>query len=158
MELFHESGCLTDEGLHAVIDGTLDEMQRLEAAEHLSFCDDCLVRYTDLLTDDVLVAPKETLVPSVMKRVKNKAVQIFFNRYTRVAAAVALAMLLWSIGTFDYFVPSGKEMKSGIPEQPTAPISTSRQIKDFFESAHQKIYDSVQQIFSQEENIQENNR
>ena len=49
MELFNKEGHLTDEGLRAVVDGTLDEMGRLEASEHLSFCDSCLVRYTELL-------------------------------------------------------------------------------------------------------------
>ena len=39
MELFNKEGHLTDEGLRAVVDGTLDEMGRLEASEHLSFCD-----------------------------------------------------------------------------------------------------------------------
>ena len=41
MELFNKEGHLTDEGLRAVVDGTLDEMGRLEASEHLSFCDSC---------------------------------------------------------------------------------------------------------------------
>ena len=33
MELFDQNGCLTEEGLHAVIGGQLDELGRLEAAE-----------------------------------------------------------------------------------------------------------------------------
>ena len=41
MELFDQNGCLTEEGLHAVIGGQLDELGRLEAAEHLSYCDKC---------------------------------------------------------------------------------------------------------------------
>ena len=54
MELFDENGCLTDEGLQALTKGQLDEMGRLEAAEHLSYCDRCMDRYTALLTADVL--------------------------------------------------------------------------------------------------------
>ena len=42
LELFREDGCLTDEGLQALRDGQLDELGRLEAAEHLSYCDKCL--------------------------------------------------------------------------------------------------------------------
>ena len=53
MELFNQNGCLTEEGLHAVIGGQLDELGRLEAAEHLSYCDKCMDRYTALLTADV---------------------------------------------------------------------------------------------------------
>ena len=61
MELFNKEGHLTDEGLRAVVDGTLDEMGRLEASEHLSFCDSCLVRYTELLADDTLLVPEMPL-------------------------------------------------------------------------------------------------
>ena len=36
MELFDKNGCLTDEGLQALQAGGLDELGRLETAEHLS--------------------------------------------------------------------------------------------------------------------------
>ena len=36
MEWFRDDGCLTDEGLHALTAGQLDELGRLETAEHLS--------------------------------------------------------------------------------------------------------------------------
>ena len=56
MELFREDGCLSDEGLHALTAGQLDELGRLEAAEHLAYCDKCTDRYTALLTADALAA------------------------------------------------------------------------------------------------------
>ena len=59
LELFREDGCLTDEGLQALRDGQLDELGRLEAAEHLSYCDKCMDRYTALLTADVLETPPQ---------------------------------------------------------------------------------------------------
>ena len=68
MELFDQNGCLTEEGLHAVIGGQLDELGRLEAAEHLSYCDKCMDRYTALLTADVLEEPPETLGCPVQDR------------------------------------------------------------------------------------------
>ena len=46
MELFREDGCMTDAGFRAMMDGQLDELGRLEAAEHLSYCDP--VSYTHL--------------------------------------------------------------------------------------------------------------
>lgn len=49
MELFDKNGCLTDEGLQALQAGGLDELGRLESAEHLSYCDKCMDRYTALL-------------------------------------------------------------------------------------------------------------
>ena len=57
MELFDVKGCLSEEGLQALVGGQLDETQRLEAAEHLAYCDRCMDRYTALLTDDVLEQP-----------------------------------------------------------------------------------------------------
>ena len=57
MELFDAKGCLSEEGLQALVGGQLDETQRLEAAEHLAYCDRCMDRYTALLTDDVLEQP-----------------------------------------------------------------------------------------------------
>lgn len=50
MELFDAKGCLSEEGLQALVGGQLDETQRLEAAEHLAYCDRCMDRYTALLT------------------------------------------------------------------------------------------------------------
>ena len=35
MELFDQNGCLTEEGLHAVIGGQLDELGRLDPPEQL---------------------------------------------------------------------------------------------------------------------------
>lgn len=65
MESFRKDGCLSDEGLHALIAGQLDELGRLEAAEHLAYCDKCTDRYTALLTADALSDPprRELLHP-----------------------------------------------------------------------------------------------
>lgn len=57
MELVDKNGCLTDEGLQALQAGGLDELGRLETAEHLSYCDKCMDRYTALLTADALEMP-----------------------------------------------------------------------------------------------------
>lgn len=100
MELFYNNGHLTGEGLQAIVGETLDEMQRLEAAEHLSFCDECLVAYTALLTDGTLIAPPEPLREPVLRRLRKKAALVLFNKYTTVAAAAALAVTLWASGVF----------------------------------------------------------
>lgn len=63
MELFDAKGCLSEEGLQALVGGQLDETQRLEAAEHLAYCDRCMDRYTALLTDDVLGKPVNDKAP-----------------------------------------------------------------------------------------------
>ena len=61
MELFREDGCMTDAGFRAMMDGQLDELGRLEAAEHLSYCDQCMDRYTALLTADALETPPRSV-------------------------------------------------------------------------------------------------
>lgn len=66
MELFDVKGCLSEEGLQALVGGQLDETQRLEAAEHLAYCDRCMDRYTALLTDDVLEQPPRSARGAVM--------------------------------------------------------------------------------------------
>ena len=66
MELFREDGCMTDAGFRAMMDGQLDELGRLEAAEHLSYCDQCMDRYTALLTADALEKPPRSMQGAVM--------------------------------------------------------------------------------------------
>lgn len=66
MELFDAKGCLSEEGLQALVGGQLDETQRLEAAEHLAYCDRCMDRYTALLTDDVPEQPPRSARGAVM--------------------------------------------------------------------------------------------
>ena len=46
MKLFRDDGHLTDEALTALAGESLDDLSRLEIAEHLAFCDLCLQRYT----------------------------------------------------------------------------------------------------------------
>ena len=69
MELFREDGCLSDEGLHALTAGQLDELGRLEAAEHLAYCDKCTDRYTALLTADALADPPRDVRRTVMSTI-----------------------------------------------------------------------------------------
>lgn len=83
MELFDQNGCLTAEGLHAVIGGQLDELGRLEAAEHLSYCDKCMDRYTALLTADVLEEPPRSARGAVMGTIWVRLMQNTWGRGRR---------------------------------------------------------------------------
>ena len=69
MEWFRDDGCLTDEGLRALTAGQLDELGRLETAEHLSYCDACMDRYTALLTADALETPPRSMRGTVMSTI-----------------------------------------------------------------------------------------
>ena len=100
-ELFSESGCLTDDALKALVqDEPLDELERLEIAEHLSFCDACVARYTVLLDDVLLLAPEQPLAPGVLERLKQRARRLFVNKYATVVAAASFAIVFWNIGVF----------------------------------------------------------
>ena len=95
---FHPNGHLTDDALHALIDQIeLDELTRLELSEHLAYCDVCLQRYTNLLTDDVLAFPAQSCRDTLWTRVRQQAAKIFLSRYATAVAAVGLALLMvWS--------------------------------------------------------------
>lgn len=114
MEWFKEDGHLTDEGLLSLIDESNEnptqpatELQRLEAAEHLSFCDSCLLRYTELLSDDTLLQPPAPVHKSVMRRLRQRGARILFSRYATVAAAVVLAVAMWFAGSL--MLPEGEQ-------------------------------------------------
>lgn len=123
MELFKTDGHLTDEGLQAVLNGGLDEMQRLEASEHLGFCTPCLERYTALLGDDVLLTPAAPLQKPVMRRVRSRGGKARWLQYGTIAAAACLALLMWwGIGATG--LPQGSGQRHVQPPAATEPAAT----------------------------------
>lgn len=98
MMLFNEDGHFTTEGLHALIDGQLDELQALEAAEHLGFCDPCLEHYTALLTADTLTPPATPLASPVLRRIRRRRTGILLGKYAAIAAAACIAVVVWFTG------------------------------------------------------------
>ena len=121
MELFREDGCLTDEGLQALIDGQLDELGRLEAAEHLSYCTKCLDRYTALLTGDKLETP-----PRDLSRPLGRAlwVHLMANFYGRAAVAAVLALTIWRSGSLETILDrNASALEKYVPEQIAPPVS-----------------------------------
>ena len=97
MEYFRPDGHLTDEALAALVRSEpLDELVRLELAEHLAYCDDCLQRYTDLLAEDALLSPARSCRESLWVRLRMRTLRLVTSRYATAAAAVALALtVLW---------------------------------------------------------------
>lgn len=97
MDIFRVDGHLTDEALSALVQGGIaDELVRLEAAEHLSFCDWCLQRYTDALAGTELLTPERSCRRTVQNRIRSRALRLITSRYATAAAAVALALtLIW---------------------------------------------------------------
>ena len=102
MERFQDNGHLTDEALRALIEEReLDELARLEIAEHLAFCDRCLQRYTELLSDSALRTPPDSCHAGIWRRIRMRTFRLLSSRYATAAAAVALALtLLWGAALF----------------------------------------------------------
>ena len=101
MDVFRNDGHLSDGVLESLIHNgeALDELTRLEAAEHLAFCDQCLQRYTDLLAGTELLIPANSCQDRLWPRIRFRAIRLLTSRYATAAAAVALALtLLWGSG------------------------------------------------------------
>ena len=98
MVIFLQNGHLSDEAISALIqDAELDELTRLEIAEHLSYCDACLQRYTEALSAVPLLTPAHSCRESLWPRIRRRPVRILTSRYATAAAAVALALaLVWA--------------------------------------------------------------
>lgn len=103
MVVFQNDGHLTDQALRALTEGMeLPELTRLEMAEHLSFCDQCLQRYADLLAAQPLPEVPLPCREGILRRIRLRAARIFVNRYAAAAAAVALAVTaLWTTGPLE---------------------------------------------------------
>lgn len=101
MERFGPDGHLTDEALSALAGGgELEELARLELAEHLAYCDECLQRYTELLADASLLSPAHSCRESLWVRIRMRTIRLVTSRYATAAAAVALALtVLWRAPT-----------------------------------------------------------
>ena len=108
MDVFRNDGHLSDGVLESLIHNgeALDELTRLEAAEHLAFCDQCLQRYTDLLAGTELLIPANSCQDRLWPRIRFRAIRLLTSRYATAAAAVALALtLLWGSGNLSGAAP-----------------------------------------------------
>lgn len=96
MVLFDKKGCLTDQALDALNQGSLDELNRLEAAEHLAYCDHCMDRYTLMLSWQELETPPKPLGKAVRQSLWVRMMQSRLGRGVVACAAGVLAIGLWS--------------------------------------------------------------
>jgi cytoskeletal protein RodZ len=99
-DLFDSGGHLSDAGLNALREGTLSELARLDAAEHLTWCDQCLERYTAFAEQGPLGEPEHNLMEPVERKLRMHRLVLFSNRYLTLAAAILLAFGLWNFGLF----------------------------------------------------------
>jgi len=101
MDLFNTRGHLTDDALKNLFGGgSLTELERLEIAEHLDFCDECLMRSMEFLPEETLLTPAHSCRDTIWKRIRQRTVRVLTSRYATAAAAIAIAAGLWSFNIF----------------------------------------------------------
>ena len=105
-DLFNADGHLTDYAIERLLAADLPELPALEVAEHLAFCDACLNRYTEALEKVPLLAPPEPLAEKVLKKVRRRSEQAFFNKYASMAMAACFALIFWLGGVFTISIPA----------------------------------------------------
>ena len=140
-----ESGCLTDHALQSLLNGSLEELERLEVAEHLSYCDSCVERYTALLTDGVLLEAPELMKQSVLAALRRKAAKVFVNRYFHMAVAASLTLVLWGSGVFNSF---GEVRLVRPPEARNPEASISWRLNSFASDVSDGVTDFMDQLIT----------
>ena len=108
-ELFGDDGHLQDQAFDALIHGDLDDLSRLEIAEHLSYCDECLVRYETWLTDDALPPMEASVLRPVMGKIRADRRRDIFRRCMSAGLAAGLTLVLWGAGVFQGLTQAGGE-------------------------------------------------
>lgn len=152
-QLFYIDGHLTDFALAALMDGRLDQLHRLEVGEHLSYCDHCLDRYSELLTLDTLKVPETDPTPVIMQRIRRNKWRASIRRYTAAVAAVAIGSSLWysglltAMGDAMLHPPIPEPAKHGI----SAPFDAISDLGSSFQSAVEewsvKVQDAAASAF-----------
>ena len=140
-----ETGCLTDGALAGLMEGSLDELQRLEVSEHLSYCDACVERYTALLADGVLLEAPELMKQSVLAALRRKAAKVFVNRYFHMAVAASLTLVLWGSGVFNSF---GEVRLVRPPEERNPEASISWRLNSFASDVSDGVTDFMDQLIT----------
>lgn len=142
-----DTGCLTEGGLRGFVEGSLDELGRLEVAEHLSYCDRCVERYAAMVDGAPLLDAPDTMKQSVLASLRKRAARVFVNRYFHMAVAASLTLVLWGSGVFNSF---GEARLVKTPEdfwQERDPkTSISWQLKDFAADVSDGVSDIVDQL------------
>ncbi len=125
--LFDEDGHLTGYAIKRLCQADLDELAALEAAEHLAYCDRCLLKYTSALEKTTLMSPQRSIATEVLAKIRQETRRLFFNRYATVAVAACLAMAFWIGGVFTPQVtPEESEIWQTVAES-TAALQESTQ-------------------------------
>ena len=155
MESFRNDGCLSDEGLHALIDGQLDELGRLEAAEHLAYCDKCTDRYTALLTADALSDPPRSVRRTVMGTIWVRLMQSTCGRAAVAGVAAVLALTIWRTGALTFVTDHSRDLQALLPAvQVTLPEKLGRPVDSRpGENFYTRVSSALESLLNAAENI-----
>ena len=132
MELFDAKGCLSEEGLQALVGGQLDETQRLEAAEHL-----CLLRPLHgplhrSADRRCAGAAARSARGAVMGTIWIRLMQNTWGRAAVATVAAVLALTLWRAGTLEQILHTGQQLNTWLPQttQQTEPELLGKPVND----------------------------
>lgn len=120
--VFCEDGHLRDEALAALArnEDVFEELERLEIAEHLAFCDECLHRYTLALEGGALLIPEHPCKKALWARIWSRTLRLAVSRYATAVAAVTLALtVLWGGAGVEISRPPLPEDRPSISRQLT---------------------------------------
>ncbi len=146
MDLFRADGHLSEEALRLLAQNQVcfNDLERLETAEHLAFCDYCLQRYTYVLESAPLLTPQNSCQKSLWTRVRMRSLQLITSRYATAAAAVTIALtVLWG-GTPVEFV------RPALPEDRP---SISRRLTDWTGEIRDSLHETASGISNLFENL-----
>lgn len=142
--LFSFDGHLTDTAFKLLMEEKLDPLQSLEVSEHLSFCDRCLERYTDilsgvpLLTEETdvpatvrLIEPPASLHTGIMQAIRDKTRVIYLHKFGSLAVAASLALVFWSGGLFtSTHLPSMGGLVDGVRSSSQTILEQTTELSD----------------------------
>lgn len=100
MEYIDGTSCLSDAALAALVNGGLDPAQRLAAAQHLSYCDGCLLRYAALQETASSPPPPPGLEKRIFSAVRHTRLRLWIKRVAPAAAAACFALAFTFTGLF----------------------------------------------------------
>lgn len=126
MKLMDKNGHATQESLRALAEGSLYEAQRLQLAEHLSCCDECMLAFTMLDEAELpLLQPPRELCTSAVRRLWQRRALGVLQRCGIVAAAACFVFAAWR---FDFFAKIGTNLENSnvdVLQQITEELSDS---------------------------------
>lgn len=138
MEIFNKHGHITEQGFHILLNESPSDLERLEIAEHLSFCSECLNTYSNMAENTLLPEKipfdEDTLYKKIIKKQKFSKFRIYFS--TGAAAAAVIVFMNASI-VFHSFSDSEKTLNF-------VPFMTK--IFSTMENYQEKLNDSIKNI------------